>query len=209
MNLNDQNKRKRLNWYELEKMFFEWLAQKKPSETVYMVGPLGNSFSLEHGSQNLLFVAGGMGIVPILAFARSFLEVQNPPQMTLLYGAKNAGEHLAVYCQSPRFSRYWEPYSVTEDGSTRYKGLVTDFLPEFLDKEPDQIFACGPRGMLAKMAEIIEPSNIPCQVALETYMGCGGQGRCFGCAVPKRKGGYSLLCKDGPVFDIREVVLDG
>lgn len=29
MNLNGQTKRKRLNWYELEKMFFKWLVLKK------------------------------------------------------------------------------------------------------------------------------------------------------------------------------------
>lgn len=29
MNLNNQTKRKRLSWYDLEKWFFEWLTQKK------------------------------------------------------------------------------------------------------------------------------------------------------------------------------------
>ena len=29
MNLNDQTKRKRLSWYDLEKGFFVWLTQKK------------------------------------------------------------------------------------------------------------------------------------------------------------------------------------
>lgn len=29
MNLNNQTKRRRLSWYDLEKWFFEWLTQKK------------------------------------------------------------------------------------------------------------------------------------------------------------------------------------
>ncbi|MCX6806739.1 MAG: hypothetical protein NT135_01300, partial [Candidatus Berkelbacteria bacterium] len=89
------------------------------------------------------------------------------------------------------------------------KGLVTDRLGETIEElRPDQIFACGPKAMLIEVKRIIEPYDIPCQVALEAILGCGGQGHCCGCAVKRADGsGYFLLCQDGPVFDIREVEL--
>ena len=35
-------------------------------------------------------------------------------------------------------------------------------------------------------------------------MACGF-GACFGCAVPKRGGGYLRVCVDGPVIDAAEL----
>ena len=36
-------------------------------------------------------------------------------------------------------------------------------------------------------------------------MACGF-GVCLGCAVPMQAGAYSLVCREGPVFDASEIV---
>jgi dihydroorotate dehydrogenase electron transfer subunit len=36
-------------------------------------------------------------------------------------------------------------------------------------------------------------------VSLENRMACGF-GICLGCAVPWARGGFALVCRDGPVF---------
>jgi dihydroorotate dehydrogenase electron transfer subunit len=41
------------------------------------------------------------------------------------------------------------------------------------------------------------------QALLEENMGCG-TGICYGCAIETRKG-MQLVCKDGPMFDLRAV----
>jgi dihydroorotate dehydrogenase electron transfer subunit len=72
------------------------------------------------------------------------------------------------------------------------------------------IYSCGPEAMLAKVAEIAKDKNIDCQVSMERRMACG-IGLCQSCAVECRLNGssetvYKMCCKDGPVFDSREVV---
>ena len=51
-------------------------------------------------------------------------------------------------------------------------------------------------------------NNLPCQVSMEERMACG-IGACVGCVVEIKEGDgttYKKVCKDGPVFDCKEVV---
>lgn len=82
--------------------------------------------------------------------------------------------------------------------------MVTDILPSIIKKKAiDQIFACGPKAMLKKVAEITQALKVPCQVCLEERMACG-VGACYSC-VCKVNGHNQRVCKDGPVFDAKEV----
>ncbi|HSQ25564.1 MAG TPA: hypothetical protein VLM80_00430 [Anaerolineales bacterium] len=48
-------------------------------------------------------------------------------------------------------------------------------------------------------------TGIPGQVLITTAMPCGGVSDCGACAVPIGKS-YQLACKDGPVFDLQELL---
>jgi len=48
--------------------------------------------------------------------------------------------------------------------------------------------------------------NKPVQVSLEVRIGCG-IGACFGCSI-KTKNGMKQVCRDGPVFNLDEVLLE-
>ena len=61
--------------------------------------------------------------------------------------------------------------------------------------------ACGPLAMLRAVDEVMEA---PGQFSLECRMGCGF-GACMGCSV-KMRSGMRRICKDGPVFDRKEVL---
>jgi dihydroorotate dehydrogenase electron transfer subunit len=93
----------------------------------------------------------------------------------------------------------------TGDGSMGEKGLVTDLLPRSLDWA-DQIFACGPISMYRTMnsvyGELIGQKSV--QIILEQVMGCG-VGACRGCAIETKRG-HKLVCKDGPVFELHDVI---
>ena len=70
------------------------------------------------------------------------------------------------------------------------------------------ILACGPREMLKAVAELALPLDIRVQVSLESSMACGF-GVCWGCVTAVREGdkpGYRRVCREGPVFDAKEVV---
>jgi dihydroorotate dehydrogenase electron transfer subunit len=117
----------------------------------------------------------------------------------------------------PAFAKLGIPSIVaTDDGSKGFHGLVTDRLAQWLDENSSQrqeetmIYACGPEPMLARVAKIAEQREIDCQVSMERRMACG-IGLCQSCAVECRvpdstETVYRLCCKDGPVFDARDVV---
>ena len=101
--------------------------------------------------------------------------------------------------------------SLCEDLGER--ALVTKPLEQaILEKRPDLVMACGPAPMLAAVQALCEKYALPCQISLEERMGCG-IGACLGCNVKIKTadGGwcYKRVCKDGPVFDAKEVCLNG
>ena len=73
----------------------------------------------------------------------------------------------------------------------------------------DQVFACGPMPMYRNMARKkreLKLEGRPVQVSLEVRMGCG-LGVCYGCTV-RTKSGLKQVCKDGPVFDLDDILWD-
>jgi dihydroorotate dehydrogenase electron transfer subunit len=94
----------------------------------------------------------------------------------------------------------------TDDGSVGLHGQVTVPLAAELAKgDVDKVYTCGPEPMLKAVIAECEKSGVPCEVSLEERMGCG-VGACVVCACAT-KSGMKRVCKDGPVFDAKEVVL--
>ena len=61
--------------------------------------------------------------------------------------------------------------------------------------------------MLRSVKEFAESKNVYCQISLEEIMGCG-IGACLGCAVKYKsetEETYKRVCKEGPVFNARNV----
>jgi dihydroorotate dehydrogenase electron transfer subunit len=175
----------------------QWLAACKAGDELSLVGPLGNGFQVATESRRLLLVAGGMGIAPLLFLAEEPLKRGIP--VDLLYGAAFKNPNMADYCNRKGIKLF----EATEDGSAGYHGLVTDLIPEHTGGV-DQVFACGPAPMYRAMARLPELKNIPVQVSLEVRMACG-LGACLGCTIGT-KSGLKRVCKDGPVFNLNEIV---
>ncbi len=178
-----------------------WLLQRNQSDSVEIFGPLGNGFSIKPASRNLLLVAGGIGIAPLLFLTD--LALNQRYSVTLLYGTENASRYPESLLP-PRIRLV----SVTEDGAIGEKGRVTDTLPKYADWA-DQIFACGPTAMYLDMARRKKELGLegkPVQISLEMRMGCG-HGVCYACTV-RTKEGLKQVCKDGPVFDLDDIIWD-
>ena len=174
------------------------LSQKRDGDTLPIFGPLGKGYRLDPRSQNVLLVAGGLGVAAVMALADQAIAAGK--SVTLLQGART---------ESKLFPHHMLPadvesVSATDDGSSGHHGRVTDLLPDYLPWA-DQVFACGPNPMFASMADVMRRlrSRKPVQALLEERMGCG-TGVCYGCAVFTRKG-VRLVCRDGPRFELRDV----
>ncbi len=190
-----------------------WLAQRQKGEAIDLLGPLGNGFSINPDSHNLLVVAGGIGIAP----PRFLVDraVEQGKKVTLLMGAGSAVQLLPTGSSSPGLLTDqllpWgiNIFKITEDGSDGYPGLATELIADYYADSADQVFACGPIAMYRDMAQRKETLGLkgkPIQVSLEMRMGCG-LGVCYACTV-RTKNGLKQVCKDGPVFELDDIIWD-
>jgi len=188
------------------------LAEMAVGDDLDILGPIGNGFNIYPESQKIMIVGGGIGIAPLLALAEKL--VAEGKEVRVLIGTTTK----ELVLSESSFKELGTQVEVaTENGSYKYKGLVTDLLIEVISGWlPDQIFACGPKPMLKKITEIASNTNIDCQVSLEERMGCG-IGACLGCVCKiktknkkedKVKYEYRRVCVDGPIFKASEVIWD-
>jgi len=186
------------------------LADKKTGETVDILGPLGNGFTLPETSFTTLLVAGGIGIAPFLHTAKLMMALGHPKPV-LFYGGRQAQD-------LPRLDAFEKLgltiFPATEDGSVGDKGFVSGPLEKYLEQNKDQdktIFSCGPHPMLSAISDIAKKFDTTCQVSLENIMACG-VGSCLGCVTDtftcdsdSDQSCYERVCQEGPVFDSKKL----
>ncbi|MBE3588495.1 MAG: dihydroorotate dehydrogenase electron transfer subunit [Thermoanaerobacteraceae bacterium] len=101
----------------------------------------------------------------------------------------------------------------TDDGSCGHHGPVTDLLEKVLaGLGAGMVYACGPRAMLRRTAELLARYGVPGEVSLEERMGCG-VGACLSCVCQTagEEGApfvYRRVCVEGPVFAVDQLVWD-
>ncbi|GHU71845.1 dihydroorotate dehydrogenase B (NAD(+)), electron transfer subunit [Clostridia bacterium] len=146
---------------------------------------LGNGFD-NTLSRRPLLIGGGVGVPPLYALAKRFVERKIMP--TLLLGFATAEDVLLADALSGLGCNVI--VTLESEGQR-----VTDRLDEAA-ADCDQYYACGPEGMLRA---IHKRCVLPGQLSLETRMACG-VGLCRGCTCATQLGG-KRVCVEGPVFD--------
>ena len=164
-----------------------------------VVGPLGNGFPQKN--KKAFLIGGGIGIPPMLELMK-----QLDCDKTAVLGYRDSDMFL-----KDEFEAVGDVVISTEDGSFGTKGNVIDAIKE-QGVEGSIIYACGPTPMLRGIKAYAEEMGIEAQISMEERMACG-IGACLAC-VCKSKDVDShshvhnkRVCKDGPVFDAREVEL--
>jgi dihydroorotate dehydrogenase electron transfer subunit len=201
------------------------MTNLQPGQSVALLGPLGNGFSIPENKRRALLVAGGVGAPPIQHLATSMAASGTWDEIVLFTGARTVedlpfvrefhGDQLIL----PELAACQVKVCIaTDDGSYGHHGFVTDCLTEHAQgqspsvREETMVYACGPEPMLAKVASIAESLQLDCQVSMEQRMACGinlCQGCAIECSVPgSTETVYRMCCEDGPVFDAREVIFN-
>ena len=174
-------------------------SRKKAGDGLTVLGPLGNGFPLKE--KKAFLIGGGIGIPPILELAK---QLDCEKQMILGYRDSRTFLLEEMKAQGP-------VYLATEDGSLGTKGNVLDAIAaNGLDAEI--IYACGPTLMLRALKAFAEERQMGCYISMEEKMACG-IGACLACVCRSTEvDGHTnvhnkRVCKEGPVFDAREVEL--
>ena len=170
-----------------------------------VVGPLGRPSEFVHlsdeerKSKRYVFVGGGVGIAPIYPQVKWLYE--HGVKADVIVGAKT--KSLLVY--EKELDAISNLYVTTDDGSSQYKGLVTEMLQRLVDegRQYDEVIAIGPLIMMKFVSQLSTKLGIKCTVSLNSIM-VDGTGMCGACRVTVG-GETKFTCVDGPEFDGAQV----
>ncbi|MGI6231883.1 MAG: dihydroorotate dehydrogenase electron transfer subunit [Prevotella sp.] len=174
------------------------LCSLNKGDTLNCLFPLGNGFSMpDENNGNVLLVGGGVGVAPLLFQGRELKAAGYHP--VFLLGARTKTDLLEL----AYFQEVGEVFVTTEDGSFGERGFVTDHSILF-KRHFDLIQTCGPKPMMVNVAKYARKQHIDCEASLENMMACG-LGACL-CCVEKTTNGNLCVCKEGPVFNIKDLL---
>ena len=183
----------------------------RPGASFGVRGPYGNGFPMaEYFGKNLVFVAGGIGLIPlrsciIYALAHRdkfkgiqiFLGARTPDDLMYRDNLREWGESAGVECHLT--------VDRATEGWTGNVGVVGSLFRKPGVKVPVEdtvAFVCGPPVMFRFVIKDLLAMGLPERSivsTLERYMKCG-VGKCGHCCI-----GVAYVCVDGPVFTYEQI----
>lgn len=178
------------------------LAALPINESIFSIlGPLGRPATIQnHGT--VICVATGIGTAQILPIARALRKAGN--KVIGIIGAKTKKmlmleAQMRLACQ--------KLFIATNDGSCERRGLATDILREFIDRqEIGLVYAIGSADMMEAVCALTQRKGIKTLVCLNPVM-VDCMGMCGSCRV-KIGERIVLACLEGPEFDGHSVDFD-
>ncbi len=183
------------------------LTRVQAGDAVSLLGPLGNGFPVALPPDRMpVLVAGGYGVAPLFLLAREL------PQRGIVFAGTASAKD--ILCREDFEALGWDYRAATEDGTLGRQGLVTALLDDWMRNRPSNLmpefYACGPDGMLRAVGERAVVGGWRAWLSLDRHMGCG-VGACLACVQRLRRPEgivWGRVCRDGPVFEAREIVWD-
>ena len=187
------------------------LHSMKPGDKVGIRGPFGHGFDVDSlKGKNLLFIAGGLGIVPMRSMINYVLENREEfGEITILYGCKQPNEflfHDEIGKWHERddivhmFSVNKCPEGQCWEGDI---GVITTLIPKVeFDPKNTTAIVTGPPVMYRYVIRELKKVGMPDEniiISLERRMKCG-VGKCGHCQINS-----VYVCQEGPVFNYSEI----
>ena len=188
----------------------DYLHGMTAGEELTVRGPYGNAFPVETAlkGQNLLFIAGGIGLAPLRSVINYVLDKrENYGTVDILYGSRSMDDLVQlkeiqeVWMKTPGVNVYLT-IDREQEGWDGHVGFVPSYLKELEFATDKTVLVCGPpimiKFVLAALGEMgFEKTQV--YTTLELRMKCG-VGKCGRCNI-----GSKYVCKDGPVFRCDEI----
>lgn len=187
------------------------LANAEEGDVIGFRGPYGNKFPIDQWKgKSLIFIAGGIALPPMRSVIWSCLDNREDyKDITIFYGARTPADlvykdELKEWEERPDVQLYC---SVDPGGETPdWKGQI-GFVPSIVDQiapagKDTVAIVCGPPIMIKNTFPVLKKLGFEDEAVfttLENRMKCGF-GKCGRCNV-----GKTYVCKDGPVFTLKEL----
>lgn len=151
------------NGYVSNYIYNNWKVGTK----VTLGGPcLGESYSSIRDKQNLIVLAGGVGVTPFRSMAKAIVENDLDCNLTLFYGVNTVEDII--------YKDEWKELESASNGKVKVvivvaneeieeyeHGYITlDVINKYADINNSSIFVSGPDGLVKHVRSMLEPLNI-------------------------------------------------
>lgn len=178
----------------------EELASLQEGEGTWILGPLGNGFELN--DDKYILVGGGTGVFPV-----NFLYEKLSSEGRTVKVVQGFRDQSQIIMNDPSY------ILTTDAGDEGLKGNCCDGLNTLSedDIKGATVLCVGPMPMMRAVSAWASDKGLNCYVSLEQRMACG-IGICLVCVckIKAEEEGipfdHKRCCKDGPVFDSKEVI---
>ena len=178
---------------------YRWLASLSRGAQVNLIGPLGNGFSQERHTRNLLLAATVERFPVLLPLMERMLD-SNGRVTVVLFTDGAPEEETTLVNRLPlavevRFARTLDDWTNQLDETITWSDQLCAALPRN-----------HPNLTAAHLAEIVRRRRLRleqgyAQLVVDTDLVCGFGG-CLACVVSTAGGGLTRACVHGPVFDL-------
>jgi NAD(P)H-flavin reductase len=176
----------------------------KTGDAIGIRGPFGHGFPVATlMGKDLLFVAGGIGLVPLRSLIKYSLEHRDAfGRIIILFGSRSPKERLftdELAAWSKRSDvEFLETVDRSDEGWTGNVGVITTLFKKItIDPRKTAVMIVGPPVMYKYALLEVKEKEVPRQnifLSLERRMKCG-LGKCGHCQINN-----FYVCQDGPVF---------
>jgi dihydroorotate dehydrogenase electron transfer subunit len=180
------------------------LSSLRPGDTLAILGPLGNGFTLSQNWRNIVVVGRGVGLATLAPLAE--MAAERAIGVIAVLSARSRELVMTV----ERFRAVGAKVEiVTDEAGTSDPEHVEHILLAAIERnEADAFFTCGSDRLMQLLKRLAGLHNIPGQVAMEQQMACG-LGMCFSCVRTfQSPHGFEQrrVCLEGPVFKMSEAL---
>ncbi|MFJ1254966.1 dihydroorotate dehydrogenase electron transfer subunit [Cupriavidus sp. CuC1] len=170
-----------------------------------IVGPLGNTFTFRPDFKRILVVARGVGLATMAPLIQQAADAG--VAITAVMSARTREDLME---QEFLRGANAQVHSVFDaDGSSSVDAVEVLMRNLIGQQRPDAVYTCGSHRLLMLLQRVLaDYPEVVGEVAMEQRMACG-MGVCLSCVRLFDCDGdkhFLRVCREGPVFSIREVV---
>jgi len=150
--------------------FSELIAGLRPGRRVYLDGPHGRFTLADLPATGFVFLAGGVGITPMLSMLRTMADENDPRPALLVVGGRSVDDLVhrsEILALADRLSL--TSIEVVAEPGERWTGetgfvnrnLIERYLPHHRERRRRQWFICGPPPMIAAVLRDLDQLGVP------------------------------------------------
>ncbi len=149
--------------------FTQRLFRCKEGEILNCTGPYGMFCFSDEIKNDIVLIAGGVGLTPLMSILRYVVDKKLPNKVTLLYSAKKISDFLC-YDELKELSGKGKikcSFTITKEedieGRQGHVGRINEeMIKENVDNLKENVyFICGPKGMVDGVIEILKDLRLP------------------------------------------------